>query len=44
LKRGITGSFHHVSAAHLPLYVNEFAWKQNNRHNEDVFRALLKAC
>jgi hypothetical protein len=44
LKRGIMGSFHHVSATHLPLYVNEFAWKHNNRHNEDVFHALLKAC
>jgi transposase-like protein len=44
LKRGIMGSFHHVSATHLPLYVNEFAWKHNHRHNEDVFHALLKAC
>jgi transposase-like protein len=44
LKRGIVGTFHKVSADHLPLYVNEFAWKHNNRNNPDIFHALLAGC
>jgi transposase-like protein len=31
LKRGINGTFHHVSEQHLPLYLNEFDFKYNNR-------------
>jgi hypothetical protein len=41
LKRGIMGSFHQVSKQYLPLYVNEFAWRYNNRHNPDIFRDLF---
>lgn len=41
LKRGIMGSFHQVSKQYLPLYVNEFAWRYNNRHNPDIFRELF---
>jgi len=44
LKRGIMGTFHKVSADHLPLYVNEFAWKHNNRNNPAIFHALLAGC
>jgi transposase-like protein len=44
LKRGIVGTFHHVSADHLPLYLNEFSWRHNNRSNEDIFHALLAGC
>jgi len=44
LKRGIMGNFHHVSADYLPLYVNEFSWRHNNRNNEDIFHALLAGC
>jgi transposase-like protein len=44
LKRGIVGTFHNVSKTYLPLYVNEFAWRHNNRNNEDIFRALLAGC
>ena len=29
LKRGIIGSYHHVSKAYLPLYMNEFSWRFN---------------
>ena len=29
LKRGVIGTFHHVSAQHLPLYLAEF----DHRHN-----------
>jgi transposase-like protein len=31
LKRGINGSFHHVSKAHLHRYCDEFAFRYNNR-------------
>ena len=31
LKRGINGSFHHVSKGHLHRYVDEFAFRYNNR-------------
>ena len=40
-KRGIIGSFHHVSKAYLPLYVNEFSYRHNNRNNPHVFAELL---
>ncbi len=32
LKRGIYGSFHHVSKEHLPRYCDEFSFRWNNRH------------
>jgi transposase-like protein len=44
LKRGIMGQFHHVSKQYLPLYVNEFSWRHNNRKNPDAFRDLLTTC
>jgi transposase-like protein len=44
LKRGIMGSFHHVSKDYLPLYINEFSWRYNNRNNPDIFRAVLAGC
>jgi len=44
LKRGIMGSFHHVSKKYLPLYVNEFAFRHNNRKNPDVFNHVLSSC
>lgn len=31
LKRGITGTYHHVSAAHLHRYLTEFDFRHNNR-------------
>ena len=37
LKRGIMGSFHHVSADYLPLYVAEFAFRHNRRNEADAF-------
>jgi len=42
LKRGIIGSYHHVSDAYLPLYLNEFAFRFNNRKNPRMFEALLQ--
>jgi transposase-like protein len=44
LKRGIMGNFHHVSKEYLPLYVNEFSWRHNNRKNPDAFADLLTTC
>jgi len=44
LKRGIMGQFHHVSKGYLPLYVNEFSWRHNQRKNPDAFRDLLTTC
>jgi hypothetical protein len=31
LKRGITGSFHHVSKGHLHRYCDEFSFRYNTR-------------
>jgi hypothetical protein len=43
LKRSVVGSYHQLSAKHLPAYVDEFQFRFNNRHNEYLFRdALMK--
>lgn len=44
LKRGIVGTFHHVSEQHLGRYVNEFGFRWNHRKSSDVERmkAALK--
>jgi transposase-like protein len=44
LKRGIMGSFHKVSRKYLPLYVAEFQFRYNNRHNPDIFQAAIAGC
>jgi hypothetical protein len=44
VKRGIVGTFHKVSAKYLPLYVNEFEFRYNNRTNPDIFGAAIRAC
>ncbi len=44
VKRGIVGTFHKVSAKYLPLYVNEFEIRYNNRMNSDIFGAAIRAC
>jgi len=41
LKRSVVGSYHQLSAKHLPAYVDEFAFRFNNRHNEYLFRDTL---
>ena len=33
-----------VSAKYLPLYVNEFEFRYNNRMNEDIFGIAIRAC
>jgi ISXO2 transposase-like protein len=36
LKRGLTGSFHHVSKGHLARYINEFSFRYNARKMNDA--------
>ena len=35
LKRGVHGTFHHISKKHLPRYCNEFAFRWDNRKVND---------
>lgn len=44
LKRGVMGSFHHVSAKHLSRYLDEFMWQFNHRKNGDILELLLGNC
>ncbi len=44
LKRGIIGSYHHVSKKYLPLYLAEFQFRHNNRKNEDIFGEAIAGC
>ncbi len=41
LKRGVTGTFHHVSEQHLDRYVDEFAFRYNRRKASDAERAVM---
>jgi transposase-like protein len=41
LKRGIVGTFHHVSKKHLQRYLNEFDFRYNARRISDGDRAML---
>ncbi len=41
LKRSIIGSYHHLSARHLPAYLDEMAFRYNNRKNPHLFRDTL---
>ncbi|HEY6487531.1 MAG TPA: IS1595 family transposase, partial [Terracidiphilus sp.] len=41
LKRGIIGSWHKVSAKHLPAYLDEMTFRFNNRANSYLFRDTL---
>jgi len=43
-KRGVVGSFHKVSAKYMPLYVAEFQFRYNNRHNADIFGTAIGGC
>ncbi len=44
LKRGIVGTFHNVSGEYLPFYLNEFAFRHNNRESGDIFGAVVRGC
>jgi len=41
LKRGVNGTFHHVSEKHLDRYVDEFVFRYNNRKINDSERAIV---
>ncbi len=43
IKRGIVGTFHNVSKEHLPLYLNEFTFRHNERKNPDIFARLISS-
>lgn len=45
IKRGMHGSFHHVSKEHLPKYLDEFAFRWNHRKVSDGerMRAMIEA-
>jgi transposase len=40
-KRSLVGSYHQLSAKHLPAYLDEFAFRFNNRENPYLFRDTL---
>jgi len=40
LKRGIIGTFHHVSQQHLARYVAEFDFRYNERGVDDLTRTV----
>ena len=44
LKRGMVGTFHHVSRGYLPMYLSEFQYRWNSRQISDAerFAALLR--
>jgi transposase-like protein len=41
LKRGIMGTWHKVSAKHLPAYLDEMCFRFNNRKNDFLFRDTM---
>jgi transposase-like protein len=43
LKRSIIGSYHQLSAKHLPAYLDEIAFRFNNRENPFLFRDTMRA-
>ncbi len=44
MKRGVVGSFHKVSKKYMRLYVAEFQFRYNNRHNPDIFGTAIAGC
>jgi len=42
LKRGIVGSWHKVSAKHLPAYLNEMTFRFNRRNSDTLFLDTLQ--
>ena len=44
IKRGVIGSFHNVSRKYLPLYVAEFQFRYNHRHDPAIFEAAIAGC
>src|SRR5213594_2384660 len=42
LKRGYDGTFHKMSAKHLPRYLDEFTFRFNNRKNDRLFQLTIQ--
>jgi transposase-like protein len=43
LKKGVYGTFHHVSVKHLRRYCDEFSYRFNRRHSQsDMFHQTMK--
>ena len=42
LKRGIMGSWHKISAKHLPAYLDEMTFRFNRRKRSDLFIDTLR--
>ena len=40
-KRGLLGTFHHVSRRYLPLYLREFTFRHNSRTDPHRFERML---
>jgi transposase-like protein len=40
LKRGVMGSFHHISKKHMHRYCNEFSFRWNYRKDDDASRTI----
>lgn len=43
-KRGVVGVFHKVSEKYLPLYLDEFSFRFNNRNNNNMLDTVLATC
>ena len=43
-KRGVVGTFHKVSCKYMALYVAEFQFRYNHRHNPEIFQAAMRCC
>ena len=41
LQRSLSGSYYHLSAKHLPAYVDEVAYRHKNRNNAYLLRDML---
>jgi len=44
LKRGVIGTYQNVSKEYLPLDLNEFRFRFNNRNAEDIFGVAIGGC
>jgi hypothetical protein len=42
-ERSVVGAYHHMSVKHLPAYLDEMAFRYNNRENAYLFRDTLLA-
>jgi transposase-like protein len=43
-KRGVIGTYRNFSKKYLPLYLNEFQFRHNNRKNPDIFGEAVGGC